>query len=174
MEKIDEYRLPIQLATYFQDSKKVSEFLNEKVLEDIEELYTMYKSLYLFDETEFSKYAIKCVERCKDIDGFYYYFKKVIDSSIELNSKGNMKSNSGIDIDYVDKIFKKVSNLFVKNLEEIKDGWGILNIKNTYTLLGKLELICELVEDEFYLDVLTMGKVIIERYEDKGNEDYMG
>lgn len=166
MVTIEDFRLPAQLVTYFQESKRISDYLNENVLNDIEELYTMYKSLYFFDETEFSKYVIKCVERCKDIDGFYYYLKKVIDSNVELTSKGRMKNGIlSLEEDYVNKLFKEISSRFLKDLEDLNNGWGIINMKSTYLLLGKLELICELFEDEFFSDVLLVGRSIIEKYE---------
>ena len=73
---IDNLELPLQLKEYFLKSKAHKEDLSEKVLTDIEEFFILYKSLYRFDEIEFSANVIMTLKKCKDFSTFYFYLKK--------------------------------------------------------------------------------------------------
>ncbi|MDY0409026.1 hypothetical protein [Paracerasibacillus soli] len=63
---IDNLDLPLQLKEYFSKSKVHKKELSEKVLNDIEEFFILYRSLYTFDETEFSANVIITLKKCKD------------------------------------------------------------------------------------------------------------
>ena len=57
-ELINKANIPEQLKTYFKESNEGKAYLNKSMLTEIEELYTFYNALYLFDETEFSFLSI--------------------------------------------------------------------------------------------------------------------
>lgn len=77
-------KLPSQLKEYFTTSESIKGIINKKLLSEIEDLYIYYTSLYIFDTSEFSAYTITSLKKCKDLDSFYYYLKKVMVLSIIL------------------------------------------------------------------------------------------
>lgn len=89
---IKEKNMPSQLKDYFQNSKRGKKFINEQMLESIEELYIYYSALYLFDETEFSAFTISTLERGSEHSAYYYYLKKILDNQTELLPKTRDKN----------------------------------------------------------------------------------
>lgn len=130
---VNDSKLPSQLKEYFTASENIKGVITEKVLSEIEDLYIYYTSLYIFDTSEFSAYTITSLKKCKGLDYFYFYLKKVIDSNMDLKTKDeSFKSSSDyfflgdedINIffketvvefcDLIDKIYKKKENLNLK------------------------------------------------------------
>ena len=98
MNKLNEFdsmvqksKLPKQLKDYFTLSTPSKEIVDAKTINDIEDLYIFYDSLYIFDTSEFSAYTITSLKRCKDLKSFYFYLKKVIDTNMELISRDTRK-----------------------------------------------------------------------------------
>lgn len=160
---IHKANIPEQLKTYFRESNEAKLYLNVDMLSEIEELYTFYNALYYFDETEFSSYTISSLKRGSEVVAYYYYLKKILDSNLELISKDQRfyKNNKSIfdfkiDRSNLDKMFGKVSREFAQNVDYFyKNQYDEINILKTYLLLGKLELISSIIDDEYYSDGLV-------------------
>lgn|SRR5690625_3080156 len=166
---IHKANIPEQLKTYFRESNEAKLYLNVDMLSEIEELYTFYNALYYFDETEFSSYTISSLKRGSEVVAYYYYLKKILDSNLELISKDQRfyKNNKSIfdfkiDRSNLDKMFGKVSREFAQNVDYFyKNQYDEINILKTYLLLGKLELISSIIDDEYYSDIYNSGRVVI-------------
>lgn len=163
-------RLPATLKEYLLTSNRMESLLCEEILLDIEEIYILYKSLYEFDESDFSLNVIKSIDRCRDRTGFYFYLKKVLDRELETMSKGNVEqNNSGIVIskNLIDEQFKMVTKGYIDSINQIYHGEAKIDLKYAYKNLGKLEILHTLLEDEYLKDLLSSGYKILENYEEK-------
>ncbi len=87
-------KLPETLKENLLTSNRMDSLLSDEILLDIEGIYILYKSLYKFDESNFSLNVIKSIDRCRDRTGFYFYLKKVLDNELEIQSKGNVEQNN--------------------------------------------------------------------------------
>ncbi|CAM4168440.1 hypothetical protein BAMA_19310 [Bacillus manliponensis] len=165
-------KLPETLKEYLLTSNRMESLLSEEILLDIEEIYILYKSLYKFDESDFSLNVIKSIDRCRDRNGFYFYLKKVLDSELEIQSKGNVEQNNeGIVIseDLIDEQFKEITKDYIDSINQIYLGEKVIDLKCVYKNLGKLEVLNTLLEDEYLKGLLSSGYKILENYEERLN-----
>ncbi|MBE1556291.1 hypothetical protein [Sporosarcina limicola] len=166
---VNDSKLPSQLKEYFTASESIQALITKKILSEIEDLYIYYISLYKFDTSEFSAFTITSLKKCKDLDSFYYYLKKVIDTNLELKSK-DKSFNCGRDYlflndDFVDILFKETVVEFCDFIDSIYKKNENLNLKKTYISLGKLELINRLISNTDYNKILISGKRVLEQHE---------
>lgn len=164
---IEKSTLPNSLKDYLLNSKSIKEALNLVLINEIEELYIYFNALYVFDKSEFSAHTITALKRCKNLDTFYYYLKKVLETNLVWRSKDkkflsineyNMIKNSNVD-----KTFKIVVKEYEFILEKIIEKRTISVIEIS-KIQGKLELINELVSFESYQELLAIGTPIIKHY----------
>lgn len=160
--------IPKQLLTYFKESNRAKEYINGPMLEDIQELFIFYKALFHFDETEFSAFTISTLKRGSEATAYYYYLKKVLDSNLELISKDEnfIKNKEVFNFQYEEKnsnqVFMSVLNEFGQDVEDYyKKNFKKTEVLETYSLLGKLELIYHITGDEYYSKMYNDGKNII-------------
>lgn len=162
-------KLPSQLKEYFTTSESIKGIINKKLLSEIEDLYIYYTSLYIFDTSEFSAYTITSLKKCKDLDSFYYYLKKVIDTNLDLKSKDKSFNSSSdylfLKNEVVDILFKDAVVEFCDFIDYIYKKNENLNLKKTYISLGKLELINKLITNPHYKKIENSGKVVLEQHE---------
>lgn len=140
---VNKSKLPSQLKEYFTSSTRNKEIVDVDTIEDIEDLYIFYNSLYIFDTSEFSDYTITSLKKCKDLKSFYFYLKKVIDTNMELKSRGNRKSNKEFYINGkpINMSFHETITEFCRLIDKIHKGEKDINLFQTYKSLGKMELI---------------------------------
>lgn len=161
--------IPEQLLSYFKESNRAKEYINESMLDDIEELFILYKALFHFDETEFSAFTISTLKRGSEATAYYYYLKKVLDSNLELISKDesfiknkallNLKSEETNS----EQIFMDISKEFSFDVENYyKNDFKKTDVLETYSLIGKLELIYQITGNDYYKDLHRSGKNIID------------
>lgn len=166
---INASKLPSQLKEYFTTSESIKDIITKKVLSEIEELYIYYTSVYIFDTSEFSAYTITSLKKCKDLNYFYFYLKKVIDTNIELKSKDKtFKSSSEyffLKDENINIFFKEAVVEFCDLIDKIYKKNEDLNLKKTYISLGKLELINKLISYPEYQNILSSGKIVLEQHE---------
>lgn len=166
---VNDSKLPSQLKEYFATSESIKAVITKKTLSEIEDLYIYYTSLYKFDTSEFSAYTITSLKKCKDLDSFYYYLKKVIDTNLDLKSKDKSFNSSNdysfLKNDVVDILFKEAAVEFCDFIDNIYKKNKNLNLKKTYISLGKLELINELIPNPDYNKILISGKRVLEQHE---------
>lgn len=145
---------------------RIKRVLSEDAIKEIEELYVFYSALYTFDTSEFSAYTITSLKRCQDLDSFYFYLKKVIDTNLELKSRDKVFNNGNekavIEKNVVNRAFKEVAVNFIKFVDQIHNKEDI-DMVQLFKHLGKLEVINELIDDNFYRKLLHDAKVIIHR-----------
>lgn len=169
-ELIQKANIPEQLKAYFMKSNEGKIHLTEEMLSEIEELYIFYNALYYFDETEFSFYTITSLKRGSEVAAYYYYLRKILESNLELMSKDQRfhKKSKGvfafkIDGNNIDKMFKSVATEFGQNVDYFyKDQYDKIDVMKTYLLLGKLELINNIVRDEYISNIYQSGKKVLE------------
>lgn len=161
--------IPKQLLTYFKESNRAKEYINEPMLEDIQELFIFYKALFHFDETEFSAFTISTLKRGSEATAYYYYLKKVLDSNLELISKdvNFIKNKENFNFkneeNHSNQIFMSVLNEYGQDVEYYyNNNFKKTEVLETYSLLGKLELIYSITGDEYYLKMYNDGKNIID------------
>lgn len=160
---IQEKNIPAQLKQYFITSMRGKSYIDEAMLDEIEELYIYYTALYYFDETEFSSYIITTLERGSEHSAYYYYLKKILDNNLELQSKDNKKSFLNLSNIDLDNLFKEITIDFNKHLKDVYDNnFEQIDILTTLILLGKLELISNITEDQSYRYVYEAGKAGLE------------
>ncbi len=170
-ELIHKANIPEQLRSYFIESKEGQLYLTEEMLSEIEELYTFYNALYIFDETQFSFYTITSLRRGSEATAYYYYLRKILESNLELMSKDQRfhKSSEGTfafktDMISLNSRFKTIAQEFGQNVDFFyKNQYDRIDVMKTYLLLGKLELINDIVRDEYLLNMYQGGRRVLER-----------
>lgn len=165
--------IPEILREYLLKSNKMVDALSAEMLLEIEDIYVFYKSLYKFDETEFSANVVKSIERCKETAGFYFYLKKVLDSGLQLSSKGNEDEERDrvleISQDYVNEQFKCITREYIESINQIYKNEKHINLKNVYKNIGRLEVLGDILEDRYLKDLLSSGNELLKNYEGKLN-----
>lgn len=160
---IQEKNIPEQLKQYFITSIRGKSYIDKAMLDEIEELYIYYTALYYFDETEFSSYIITTLERGSEHSAYYYYLKKILDNNLELQSKDNSKTFLKINNINLDELFKEITIAFNKHLKDVyNNDFEKIDLLTTFILLGKLELISNLTEDQSYRYVYEAGRAGLE------------
>ncbi|MGF9958673.1 hypothetical protein [Bacillus mycoides] len=161
--------IPEMLREYLLKSNKMVDSLSAEMLLEIEDIYVFYKSLYKFDETEFSVNVIKSIERCKETAGFYFYLKKVLDSGLQISSKGNENEERDrvleISQDYVNEQFKCITREYIESINQIYKNEKHINLKNVYKNIGRLEVLGDILEDRYLKDLLSSGNELLKNYE---------
>ncbi|WP_257150008.1 hypothetical protein [Bacillus cereus] len=165
--------IPEMLREYLLKSNKMVDSLSAEMLLEIEDIYIFYKSLYNFDETEFSVNVIKSIERCKETAGFYFYLKKVLDSGLQISSKGNKDEERDgvlkISQDYVNEQFKCITREYIELINQIYKNEQHINLKSVYKNIGRLEVLGDILEDRYLKDLLSSGNELLKNYEEKLN-----
>lgn len=169
-ELINKANIPEQLRTYFKESDDGKLYLTEEMLSEIEELYIFYNALYIFDETEFSFYTITSLKRGSEATAYYYYLRKILETNLQITSQDQRfhKSSKGvftfkIDGNNLDVVLKNIAKEFGQNVDYFyKDQYEKIDILQTYLLLGKLELINNIIDDEYYFQLYKQGRRIID------------
>lgn len=160
---IQEKNIPGQLKQYFITSIRGKSYIDEAMLDEIEELYIYYTALYYFDETEFSSYIITTLKRGSEHSAYYYYLKKILDNNLELQSKDNSKTFLKINNINLDELFKEITIAFNKHLKDVyNNDFEKIDLLTTFILLGKLELISNLTENQSYRYVYEAGRAGLE------------
>ena len=160
---IETSALPSQLKEYFRTSASIQVILSKDLLEDVEDLYAYYHSLYQFDTSEFSACVITSLKQCTNYSSFYFYLKKILENRLEIKSKDELNNEHNykyinIEKDFLDNKFKKIALNFVDTLFDAQET----DAKKMNADLGKLELISELMEDDYYLEMYTKVKQLKE------------
>ncbi|WP_223837272.1 hypothetical protein [Bacillus cereus] len=172
-DTLKKIEIPEMLREYLLKSNKMVDALSTEMLLEIEDIYVFYKSLYKFDETEFSVNVIKSIERCKETSGFYFYLKKVLDSGLQVSSKGNEDQERDgvlkISQDYVNEQFKCITREYIESLNQIYKNEQHINIKDVYKNIGRLEVLADILEDRYLKDLLSSGNELLKNYEGKLN-----
>ena len=181
-ELISKANIPEQLKTYFKESNEGKAYLNESMLSEIEELYTFYNALYIFDETDFSFYTINSLKRGSEAVAYYYYLRKILESNLDFMSKDQRfhKNSEGTfafktDVTNLNKKFMNIASEFGQNVDYFyKNQYDKIDIMETYLLLGKLELINDIVRDEYLSNMYQGGKRVLEnKIEELGLQLYI-
>ncbi|MFK4477470.1 hypothetical protein [Bacillus sp. RC206] len=163
---INKIKLPATLKDYFLTSNRIESLLSEEILLDIEEIYILYRSLYAFDESDFSLNVIKSINMCRDRNGFYFYLKKVLDRELEKKSKGNV-NGMVLPQNLIEEQFKTVTKDYIDSINQMYDGEAQIDLKHVYKNIGNLEMLNNLLEDEYLKDLLASGYKILRGYEEK-------
>lgn len=160
---INEKKIPEQLKEYFLNSKRGKNFINEQMLEAIEELYIYYSALYLFDETEFSAFTITTLERGSEHSAYYYYLKKILDNQMELLPKMNGKNYINGNIVDFKRLYKFINNEFNNQIQYFsEEQYDEVEMHKIYVLWGQLNLISQLAKDDNIVELFETSSLKLE------------
>ncbi|MDW0115209.1 hypothetical protein QT711_18815 [Sporosarcina saromensis] len=157
-------KLPDQLKEYLKSSSRIKEIISTEKIMEIEDLYIFYDSLYTFDTSEFSAYTITSLQKCKDLDAFYYYLKKVIDTNLELETKDNKRKDHESNHKSMPFKFQEATKEFCLLIDKVYKNDEDINLIATYKSLGKMELIYDLFQNQYHKNILDSGKKVLEKY----------
>jgi len=171
MKKLDEMislilksKLPDQLKEYLQNSSRIKEIISAETIMEIEDLYIFYDSLYTFDTSEFSAYTITSLQKCKDLEAFYYYLKKVIDTNLELETKDIKRKVQVPSTKSMPFRFESSVKEFCQLIDKVYKNEKDINLIATYKSLGKMELIYDLFKNPYHKNILDSSKKVLEKY----------
>lgn len=148
---IEKTEIPTILKDYFLRSNHAHLYLNESLLNEIEESYIEYDSLYEFDDAEFCSYVIVGIKKQDKHDYFYYYLKKVLDSNLKLISKSptsDYEKLSKLEKNLIpeDEILIILNNLLI-TIQDFKSKKELPRLLRAYRLVGGLEILFTLYPD---------------------------
>lgn len=141
---IDESLLSDRLKEYFSGSKRIQKILTADIIEVIEDLYLFYQSQYDFKTSMFDVCVIDSLKKCKEFSTYYFYLKKILEIKLEAelrDDKNIIRLNKTVIVEKFKKTASELINLPPNKSEDI------------YFRLGKLELINELIEDDYYTEL---------------------
>src|SRR5699024_5702138 len=116
-----------------------------------------------------SFYTITSLKRGSEAVAYYYYLRKILESNLELMSKDQKfhKNSEGTfafktDVNSLNKKFKSIAYEFGQNVDYFyKNQYDKIDVMETYLLLGKLELINDIVRDEYLSNMYQGGKRVL-------------
>ncbi|WP_147535631.1 hypothetical protein [Bacillus marasmi] len=156
---IETSALPIQLKEYFRGSRRIQKLITAEIIEDIEDLFLYYDSLYHFDLSKFGVCTIDSLIKCKDFSSYYFYLKKILENHLDVELKDDNNSVR-IKKDIINDEFEK-SAFETFKLIPIESHEQLTQL-NFY--LGKLELINKLIVDENYISIYDKILQLLDNY----------
>jgi|SRR5690625_473113 len=156
IDQIEKTEIPNILKYYFTKNFHIHLYLNESLLNEIEEIYIEYDSLYDFDDTEFCSYVITGVKKQDNHEYFYHYLKKVLDSNLKLVSKSRIfdylkLTRLGINISTLqeDEILITLKNLLI-TMQDFKISKDRKKLLHAYKLADALHVLFTLYPNNVY------------------------
>lgn len=162
-EEVSKLNLPEELIAYLTESHSYEEKLYEPILKDVEELFLYYSSFYEFSYAEFSKTALVALDRANSIDKFYFYLKKIIDKSIELNPKVDENTIFQISQAKMMEITEGIKRRYINIVDKMYEG-QVVDLYEVGRCFAELELVLNIRHDDFSSDLLKYGKKVLESY----------
>lgn len=151
---IEKAEIPAILKDYFLRNNHIHLYLNESLLNEIEESYIEYDSLYEFDDAEFCSYVIVGIKKQDKHEYFYHYLKKVLDNNLKLISKSPISDYEKLsklekNILPEDEILITLKNLLIA-IQDFKSKQELGRLLRAYKLAGELEILFTLYPDSKY------------------------
>lgn len=151
---IEKAEIPAILKDYFLRSNYVHLYLNGSLLDEIEESYIEYDSLYEFDDAEFCSYVIIGIKKQDKHEYFYYYLKKVIDNNLKLISKApisDYEKLSKLEKNLVpeDEILITIKKLLIA-IQEFKSTQELGKLLRAHKFAGELEILFTIYPDNAF------------------------
>jgi len=160
---IEKTEIPAILKDYFLRNKHVHLYLNESLLNEIEESYIEYDSLYEFDDAEFCSYVIVGIKKQDKHEYFYFYLKKVLDNNLKLISKSPTTDYEKLkrfekNLIPEDEILITLKDLLI-TIQDFNSKKEPGRLLRAYKLAGQLEILFTLYPNndlkEDYEDIFT-------------------
>ncbi|MDV2581582.1 hypothetical protein [Alkalibacillus haloalkaliphilus] len=160
-------QIPEALKNHLAESKKLKSQINDTMVQDIEELFLYYQNFFKFNEADFSIQCIEAIARCKDADNFYYYLKKILSLNLDATIKPEPSSEMYfIDSSTFDETIESVTLELINLVDQIYNQEESIDLKATYINIGKLELINEIIADNYYKNLLKSSYQVIDSIEE--------
>lgn len=166
--KINQADIPQLLKDYLFRNKQIQLTLNTNLLDDIQDLYIEYDSLYIFDEAEFSSYVITGLKKQDKHDYFYNYLKIVMQSNMYLSSKYK-KGNELLLNRMYENIHPKVNNIseFIFNLYSLidtyKESKDTRVLFSAFRISGLLEVLFDIFPAHEYADEFKKVNTLLQK-----------
>lgn len=148
---IKKAEIPAILKDYFLRSNHVALYLNESLLNEIEESYIEYDSLYEFDDAEFCSYVIVSIKKQDKHEYFYFYLKKILDNNLKVVSKSPTNDYEKLkklekNLIPEDEILTTLKNLLI-SIQEFNSNKRPGPLLRAYRLAGELEILFTIYPD---------------------------
>jgi len=161
-EELYDFNIPEQLKNYLISTKKNYSNLNKKVLQEIEETFIFYDSLYHFDKSYFSACVIMTIQNEFASKNFNYSFNRMLDKELMVSPKYHCNYTLE-SLASFSSLFQEITCEFVDNINNFSLKEENENdLKTLYKQIGMLEIINIIIDDENCKLVLDEGKEIIE------------
>ncbi|MEW9502157.1 hypothetical protein [Jeotgalibacillus marinus] len=154
--QLEEAEIPNILKDYFIRNSHIHLYLNKLLLNEIEETYIEYDSLYEFDDAEFCSYVITGVKKQEKHQYFYHYLKKILDSNLKLIPKSRIsdyqkltKLGKNISKLQEDEILIALKNLLI-TMQDLKVSKEQEKLLHAYKLTGALQVLFTLYPDNVH------------------------
>lgn len=145
IKEIENADIPKLLKNYLMRNKHTHLYLSESLLNEIEEIYIEFDSMYIFDEAEFCSYIITGIKKQEKHDYFYHYLKKIFETSLTTISKSDIsdyekaaKLQSNISVLHESKIPRILIDM-INNLNQFKSTESPEFLLKAYELMGILQ-----------------------------------
>ncbi|MEK4772165.1 hypothetical protein MKY31_17490 [Bacillus sp. FSL M8-0139] len=89
-----------------------------------------------------------------------------MDRELEKKSKGNV-NGMVLPQNLIEEQFKAVTKDYIDSINQMYDGETQIDLKHVYKNIGNLEMLNNLLEDEYLKDLLASGYKILRGYEEK-------
>ncbi len=164
-ESVEKLNLPEDLVTYLTKSSRMEEYLYKDALQDIEDIYIYYSSFYIFDESHFSTLAVSALSRAYTLEKFYFYAKKIMDTSLEVESKGSSRENLVICVEQekFEKLIDKLKSHYITLVDAMYEQQEV-DLSKVHRTFGKIHLALEIEYDEYLEGLLDAGEKVLSSY----------
>lgn len=162
-EKINNLNIPNDLKTFLlQDINYIKPILNDDLLLDIEYLYLYYSVFYNVSDQQYSTSVIVFIKEHKKVSSL----KQLLRTAFSEQEPSNIQKLYKIrhQQERNRKLFEEIKVNFIELAEDVHDTEIINSTKNTYKLIGKMELISDLEEGNYYSKVFNLGLELIEKH----------
>lgn len=150
IDYIETTDIPRLLKDYFLRNVHSHLYINNQLINNIEDLYIELDSFYEFDDVEFCAIVINGIKKQEKHNYFYHYLKKVIDNSMKMVPKSSKFNQNEVVLakklllefpenEIVDNL-KRLSKL----IEEYQMFGDDRKIYEAHILIGKLQILIKI------------------------------
>lgn len=170
---IKSLNLPSHLKEYFLKSERIKKFITRENLEDIEDIYLLFNSVYLFNESIFSSHVILLLSKSKEFD-YYFHLKQVLETDMEKIPRTHkfeqINKTLAMDYAFLKDFFKDFTFMMMSYTEEKE----VYDFVDYYKYLGKLEMINIFIDDDDFKALLKNGYENLNLLKDKKSKGKVG
>lgn len=161
--KINNLNVPNDLKTFLMDQiHLIKGMLNDDLLFEMEYLYLYYSVSYNVSDQQYSTSVILYIKDPSKESSLNELLRSAFSehnpSNIQKAYRVRHQQERTIDL------HKETMSKFIKLAQDIDEKRAIDNIEDTYKLIGKMELISEIDDRNYYSKILNLGLDLINKH----------